>query len=293
MNFAGRPFTYNPYGWGHCHQYFDWEPRYPDWRHNYFNPYYHNYMPRQQQWPQYSNYMPYQPNWSQYSDYMPHQQNWYEYPDYMPYQPNAHMENRMSFVRRPASGSHNYTPKKKSSKNEKSVKPCSRKEPKNVLKQVHYKLTRPIAIEPSVSNTESPFINLHFPSRGVGMTIPAGEWVKINTHVVFKLPKGMTAWIVDKSLGNLCNKLKVETMLIDSRNRDEICINLYNMSEEQVEIFPGETIAQMLVQAAHFVKLNKVKRIRGYKESKKEQLRENQTVKKDEEKAGGASCEIL
>ncbi|XP_055938186.1 probable serine/threonine-protein kinase clkA [Argiope bruennichi] len=126
------------------------------------------------------------------------------------------------------------------------------------LKEIEYELTRSFAVEPTVFDDESPGIDLYFPAGGVGAVVQPGEQIKINTHVIFKLPKGTVGIIMDKSSVVTRKQLKVEAGLIDTGYRGEIVVVLRNMSRDVVEISPGEAIAQMLLQETCKSKLTKV-----------------------------------
>lgn len=152
---------------------------------------------------------------------------------------------------------------------------------------LEYELTQSFAVDPTVFDDDSPGIDFHFPNGGIGMTIEKGKQVVINTHVIVKLPKGIIGVMMDKSSKVTGKQLKVEAGLIDTGYRGEISIVLRNMSEETVEIEPGEAIAQMLLLSYGRPVLKKVEKIEADTNRGTRGFGKEQPV---ERKAG---CEIL
>lgn len=83
------------------------------------------------------------------------------------------------------------------------------------------------------------------------VTIAAGEKSVISTGVAMAIPVGYVAWVTNLASQSLTEDILVTSRLIDSGHREEILIELHNVSQEPRVIAAGEKIAQLLVQKVH------------------------------------------
>ena len=79
-----------------------------------------------------------------------------------------------------------------------------------------------------------------------GVTIPAGEGLKLRTGIALAIPKGFVGMVADRS-SMAARGLKTAGGIIDAGYRGEIHIVIRNLTEQSVEFQAGERIAQLLI----------------------------------------------
>jgi len=118
------------------------------------------------------------------------------------------------------------------------------------VNSLYYRKTKSYAVEPKVYEDEAPAINLYNPNLGVVTRVLPGEQVQINTHIIFNFPPNKFGFLVDKPSIVTKKKLKLVSHVIYREYQGEIIVILQNLSKNPVEIFPGEVIAQMILQVS-------------------------------------------
>lgn len=86
-------------------------------------------------------------------------------------------------------------------------------------------------------------------------TLAPGERRVIRTGIAMAMPVGYIGLIWNKNSMSAGDPIKVTTAMVDSGFREEITVQITNNGQEEMNINPGDTIAQMLVQQAHHANL--------------------------------------
>lgn len=86
------------------------------------------------------------------------------------------------------------------------------------------------------------------------------ETAKIPVGICMEIPDGLYAEIKGRS-GLAAKAIMCHNGVIDSDYRGEVCVILYNASEETFDIKRGDRVAQMVFHRVEYVKFQRVKKL--------------------------------
>lgn len=101
------------------------------------------------------------------------------------------------------------------------------------------------AIAPQISQPGDVAADLHAAAAGV---IPARGRALVATDLALELPTGFRARIHSRSGLSLKHGIEAGAGLIDNAYRHPIGVLLYNFSDEDYEVQPGDRIAQICIE---------------------------------------------
>lgn len=120
------------------------------------------------------------------------------------------------------------------------------------------------AVSPVVSQPGDVAADLH---AAAGTVIPARGRAMVATDLALELPPGFRARIHSRSGLSLKHGIEAGAGLIDNSYRHPIGVLLYNFSDEDYQVRPGDRIAQICIERYHEPRFMEVERVEATERS--------------------------